>query len=141
MYNGDTPHNGKSEACTSCLTRTGLVHAVEAFAQMRQVLGGHTDSSVLHLQERLFIFYRCAHCDTTTPPIVLDGVVEQREDGLFELCRIANHHRFLVGFYLHIDLCLICHGLHAPHSRESHVSEVQHLMFSVGGAAVKKKKS
>ncbi len=53
MRPGDAVHNGEPEACASCLTRAGLVDSVEAFTQVRQVLAGNADPSVLYLQERL----------------------------------------------------------------------------------------
>ena len=98
MRTGDAAH-GELEACAPCLTRACLVDSVETFTQVRLVFAGNADPRVLYLQERLFIFHRCTHHDTTPLSIVCDGVVQQREDGLFEerrntfdLVDYAGHH-------------------------------------------------
>src|SRR5260221_4003987 len=76
MKSGDAASNREAQASPSSLARAGLVHAVEAFGQVREVLGCNADSRVAQLHECLFIFHRCAHNDTTTAPVVFDGVAE-----------------------------------------------------------------
>jgi hypothetical protein len=107
---------------------------------VHQVLGGNADPRVLYLQKRLFVLLRCAHLDTTPWSIVVDGVVQQREDGLFEECRITNHHGSLVGVYLNADLRLASERLHPPYSPLSLFSKVYHLVLLMGGTAVQASK-
>src|SRR5215831_15165119 len=61
MSKGDTPSNGEPKARAPCLARAGLVHPVEALAQVRQVLGCDADAGVAYLQERLSILHCRAH--------------------------------------------------------------------------------
>ena len=131
MSYGNAPHNGESQARTSCLTGAGFVHSIEAFAQMWQILSSNADPRVADLQESLPLFRSRAHRDMTAMAIIFDGIVEQREYRLFEQCRIANHQCCFVGFYLNADLSLLCQGLYATRSRVCYILEVHHLVLLV----------
>src|SRR5436305_713779 len=117
MSIGDAPGDGESEARAPCLTRTGLVHTVEAFAKMWQVIDCDANAGVGDLQDSLSLFPRRSHLDMTAAAIVFDRVVEQSKYCLFEQCRISNPQRCIIGFFPNTDPCLDLQGLYAPRSR------------------------
>src|SRR5260370_27737091 len=131
MSQGNAPHNGAPEAGASCLTRRGFVYSREAFAQMWEILSCNAKPRVVDLQERLPLFRSRSHRDMTAMVIIFDGVIQQREYRLFEQCRIANHQRCFVGFYLNADLSLLCQGLYATRSRAGYILEIHHLVLLV----------
>src|SRR5437762_8895870 len=131
MSYGNAPYNGDPEARASRLARAGLVRSIEALAQMWKILSCNADPRVADLQERLPLFRSRSHRDMTAMAIIFDGVIEQREYRLFEQCRIANHQRCFVGFYLNADLSLLCQGLYATRSRVCYILEVHHLVLLV----------
>src|SRR5438309_6508074 len=131
MSIGDAPSDGESEARTPRLTRTGLVHTVEAFAKMWQVLDCDANAGVGDLQDSLSLFRRRSHLDMTAAAIVFDRVVEQSKYRLFEQCRIANHQCCIIGFFPNTDPRLVCQGLYAPRSRAGHIGQVHHLVLPV----------
>ena len=115
MSSSDAPGNGESQACASCLARAGLVHAVKAFAQVRQVFGRDTDPAVTDLQEGLFLARVRAHGYTTSAPVIFDGVIQQHQQRLFQQQRVPNHTGIVGGLHLDSDASLLGQGLHASH--------------------------
>lgn len=76
MSHGDALSDGKSKTRPSCLARARLIHTVEAFAQMRQVLACNADPGVAHLKDGLSLFLLRLHRNLATMAIVFDRVVK-----------------------------------------------------------------
>src|SRR5260221_7956546 len=96
------------------------------------MLSCDANPAVAYLQEGLSLFRGRSHCDMTTTTIVFDGVVEQREYGLFEQCRSVNQQNRIVWFFLNTNLRLVRQRLYSSFPQKGHIGKVHYLMLPVG---------
>ena len=89
----DLLRDGQAEARAARLARTGLVHAVEAVEQARQVLFGDADAVVRDADEDVWAARADLQVDPAAVGRVFDGVANDVHHHLFQAAAVAHDQR------------------------------------------------
>ena len=91
----DLLYYSQAEAAATLRTGPGLVNSVEAVEYVLLLNYGDTDSTILHLKDKLSALGLSGNLHRTPGMVILNGIVNQIDDSLLDEHGISRHEHFL----------------------------------------------